>query len=92
MASEDIEIRTDSDLGRPYRELGPIKARVTAKTILSKERTIEEVNAKLRVAAAKAGADAVINVAYQRGVSFTSWKALTAAGTAVTVEQAGPPG
>jgi uncharacterized protein YbjQ (UPF0145 family) len=41
------------------------------------------VNEKLRHVAAEQGADAVINVTYARGISFTSWKALTATGTAV---------
>ena len=32
------------------------------------------------------GANAVINVRYERGISATSWKALTAHGTAVVIE------
>jgi hypothetical protein len=34
------------------------------------------------------GANAVINVQYDRGVSMTSWKALTAKGVAVIAESA----
>lgn len=82
----DIEVRNDANLGRPYRELGPITARVTAKTLFSRSRTEDEVNEKLRGVALKNGANAVINVSYKRGISGTSWKALTARGTAVLAE------
>lgn len=82
-----------SDLDRPYDEIGPIKARVTSKTIFSPDRTEADVNAKLQRVAAERGADAVINVSYKRGISFTSWKALTATGTAVKTKggTAAPP-
>jgi uncharacterized protein YbjQ (UPF0145 family) len=73
--------------------IGPIKARVTSKTIFSPNRTEADVNAKLQRVAAERGADAVINVSYSRGISFTSWKALTATGTAVKTKggAASPP-
>jgi hypothetical protein len=51
---------------------------VTAATIMSKTPTVEDVNLKLREQAVRMGANAVINVTYARGVSATSWKALTA--------------
>ena len=88
MRVEDIEILADAELGRPYKSLGPVKARVTAGAGWNKARTVEDVNSKLREVALKMGANAVINVAYDRGVSFTSWKALTATGTAVLAESA----
>jgi predicted RNA-binding Zn-ribbon protein involved in translation (DUF1610 family) len=44
------------------------------------------VNWKLQEAATRMGANAVINVTYDRGISATSWKALTATGIAVVFE------
>ena len=70
----DIEIVAGRDLDRPYEVIGPIKARVTAKTLFSANRTEEEANAQLRKVAADKGANAVIQVTYNRGISFTSWK------------------
>ena len=78
MRSEEIDIH-ESDVDRPYRELGPVKVRVGARSAFSKSKTIEDVNVKLRKQALKMGANAVINVRYGRGVSMTSWKALTRA-------------
>lgn len=85
MRVEEIEILA-GDLDRPYQVLGPIKARVTAGSGWNKARTVEDVNSKLREVALKRGANAVINVNYDRGISMTSWKALTATGTAVVAE------
>jgi uncharacterized protein YbjQ (UPF0145 family) len=82
---EEIEIVT-GDLQRPYEVLGPLKARVTSGAVWNKARTVEDVNSKLRKLALKKGANAVINVGYKRGISMTSWKALTATGTAVVAE------
>ena len=85
MNIEDIEIHA-GDLDRPYKVLGPIQARRTAATALSKTPTMEDVNSKLREVALKMGANAIINVEYSRGISLTSWKAMTANGTAVVAE------
>jgi len=85
MRIEDIQIHA-GELTRPYKVIGTITARVTAATLVSKTPTIEDVNFKLREEALKKGANAVINAQYERGISFTSWKALTAKGTAVIVE------
>lgn len=85
MKIEDIEIHSGS-IAQPYKELGLIKARVGAATIFSKTPTIEDVNLKLREEASKKGANAIIAVEYARGVSMTSWKALTATGKAIFVE------
>ena len=86
--AENIQIH-EGPLDHPYTSLGPIKAKVGAKTAFSKAPTPDAVNVKLRQAAAKAGANAVINVKYERGISATSWKALTATGEAVVVEATG---
>lgn len=82
MGAGDVEIASGG-ITRLYDEIGPVKARVTSKTIFSPKRTEEDANEKLRKVASEQGADAVINVTYARGISFTSWKALTATGTAV---------
>lgn len=71
---------------RPHRVIGPVKARVGAATVFSKPPTLGDVNWKLQEAATRMGANAVINVTYERGISATSWKALTARGTAVVFE------
>jgi zinc ribbon protein/putative heavy-metal-binding protein len=85
MRIEDIEIHAGG-ITRPHKVIGEIKAKVGAATLLSKTPTIEDVNFKLREYAIKKGANAIINVKYDRGMSLTSWKALTATGTAVFAE------
>lgn len=87
MKIEDIEIHAGG-ITQPHRVLGAIKARVGAATLFSKTPTIEDVNFKLLEEAMKKGANAVINVKYDRGISATSWKALTATGMAIFAESA----
>lgn len=74
------------ETSRPHRVIGPVKARVGAATVFSKTPTLEDVNWKLQETARRMGANAMINVTYDRGVSATSWKALTARGIAVIFE------
>jgi len=85
MRIEDVEIHV-GDLNRPYRVLGAVKVSEKAITAFSNSPKIESVNSKLREAAVKLGGNAVINVTYKRGISLTSWKALTATGTAVLAD------
>jgi len=85
MRVEDIEIH-DGEPDQDYKTLGQVRARVTAATVFSKTPTIEDVNDKLREQALKVGANAILGVKYQRGVTATSWKGLTATGTAVILE------
>jgi hypothetical protein len=85
MKVEDIEIHAGG-VDRPAKSLGPIKARSTAATALSKAPTMEDVNFKLREVAMKMGANAIINVQYKRGISAMSWKAMTATGEAIWIE------
>ena len=87
MGIQDIEIY-ETSIDRPYKEIGTIKVKIGARTAFSKSKTIEEVNSKLREKALKMGANAIINVQYDRGVSMTSWKALSAKGMAVYAESA----
>ena len=85
MKIEQIEIHAGA-IDRPYKVIGKIKAKVGAATIWSKTPTIEDVNFKLREEASRRGANAIIGVKYDRGVTFSSWKGLTATGTAVLAE------
>lgn len=85
MQIEQIEIHAD-DLDRPYESLGHLNVKATAATLFSRAPTIEEVNFKLREKAAALGANAVVRVTYSRGMSMTSYKALTATGIAVRAE------
>lgn len=71
---------------KPHRSLGMVEGKVQAATNFSKTPTIEDANFKLQEAAARLGANAVINVTYDRGISLTSWRALTARGEAVVLE------
>jgi len=80
-----IEIHV-GDPGKKYQSLGAVKARVGAATAYSKTPTIEDVNYKLQEEVARRGGNGVINVSYERGISLTSWKALTATGEAVIFE------
>jgi len=84
-ALPDMEIH-EHGIDRPYKEIGPIKARVSAATAFAKTPTIDDVNLKLREQALMMGANAIINVQYKQGMSMTSYNALTAIGTAVHVE------
>ena len=86
--ADDIQI-LEGPTDQPYTSVGPIKARVGAKTAFSKAPTPDAVNVKLRQEAAKMGANAVINVQYERGISAMSWKALTATGEAVVLQPTG---
>lgn len=59
---------------------------VQAATLFSKTMTIEDVNLKLQEQASRMGANAVIQVQYDRGMSLTSYKVLKAKGIAVVLE------
>ncbi len=80
---------TEGDItDRKYRVLGEVSARVNKTTILNKNPTREMVAERLKKAAAKLGADAVIQVRYGTvGVSLLSWGSLTGKGRAVAFVQ-----
>jgi len=70
--------------GTPYETLGDVKSRKGAQpTPFNKRPSEDDVNVKLRQKAEKLGADAIINVTYTPGVIPSSWKGMTATGTAV---------
>ena len=82
MRVDQIEIHaggTDFD----YESVRQLEAKCEAKTAFSKAPTIEDVNLKLQEMAAGIGADAVVNVTYDSGVSMTSWRSMKAKGLAV---------
>jgi len=84
MKITDIAIHAD-DIAQPYKVLGEITAKVRKGSIISKSPTIEDVNFKLQEEASKLGANAVINVKYDRGMSLVSYEVLKAVGMAVIV-------
>jgi len=79
---EDIEIH----VGTPEFAFTPLKlleARCEATVAFAPAPTVDEMNGKLRSMAAKVGANAVIRVEYNSGVSLTSWKSMKGTGLAV---------
>lgn len=85
MKIEGIELHT----GTPdfaYRPVREVRAKCEASNALMPAPTENDVNAKLRSLAARAGANAVINLQYHSGVSMTSWKSMTGSGLAVIRE------
>jgi hypothetical protein len=68
----------------PYRPIGPVEAECR-KSGYSRPLEISDVNDRLAAAARRLGANAVIDVRYQRGPSLVSWEELKAFGTAVVV-------
>lgn len=85
MKVTEIEIHA-GDVDRPYKTIGEISAKVQAATAFSKTPTLEDINLKLQEQAAQMGANAVIKVEYNRGMSLTSYKVLRAKGVAVALE------
>jgi hypothetical protein len=82
MRIEDIEIHA----GKPPFEYEPVRrleAKCEASNALMPAPTVEEMNGRLRTMAAKVGADAIIDVTYDSGVSWTSWKSMKGTGLAV---------
>ena len=85
MQITDIAIHSDGTT-QPYKTCGEIAAKVSKGSVFSKSPTIEDVNFKLQEEASKLGANAVINVTYNRGMSLMSYEVLKAVGTAVILE------
>lgn len=74
---------------RPHRIIGDVKASKGATFAWSPQPEMSEGEEALRKKAAKMGADAVINVNLDRGVSMWSWKAVKGSGTAIAWEDDG---
>lgn len=82
MNIEDIEIVA----GKPnfdYTAIRRLEVKCEATNALMPAPTIAEANGRLRALAAKVGANAIVEVDYNSGISFTSWKSLKATGLAV---------
>lgn len=79
--NEPALISTEPDFY--YKVIGEIEESLEASTIFHETPTVVKINQHLRKKAIALGADAVINVRYERGMSWTSWRRLTASGTAV---------
>lgn len=83
MKVEAIEIFT----GKPefgFKPIRRLEVKCEATNALMPAPTIEEANGRLRALAAKVGANAIVEVEYNSGISFTSWKSLKATGLAGT--------
>jgi len=85
MKITDIAIHSGM-ITESFRRIGPVSAKASKASIFSKSPTIEDVNFKLQEEASKLGANAIIEVEYDRGISLTSYEVLKATGTAVFVE------
>jgi len=82
MKIEEIEIYA----GEPdfqYTPLRSLEAKCEAGHAFANAPSMDEVNTRLKALAAKVGANAIINVSYDSGVSLTSWRALWGRGMAV---------
>ena len=82
MRIEDIELH----VGKADFEYTPVRkleAKCEATMAFSPAPTVEEMNGKLRSMAAKVGANAIVDVRYDSGVSMTSWKSMKGTGLAV---------
>jgi predicted RNA-binding Zn-ribbon protein involved in translation (DUF1610 family) len=85
MKIEDIELHV-GEVDFPFKPVRALRAKCEASHAFMPAPTETEINAKLRGMAAKVGANAVINVRYNSGVSMTSWKSMTGTGLAVIRE------
>lgn len=85
MKITDIAIHA-TGITQPHKVCGEITAKVSKGSVFSKSPTIEDANFKLQEEASRLGANAVINVAYSRGMSLVSYEVLKAVGTAVIME------
>jgi hypothetical protein len=80
---EDIELHVGR-VDRPYSALGRVTAKQSRQTLHQGSPQLDDLNGKLRMEAARLGADAVIQIEYkQGGLSLTSWSSMEASGTAV---------
>lgn len=82
MKIEDIELHV-GEVTFEYEEIRNLEAKCEATMAFSPAPTVDEMNAKLRAMASKVGANAVINIEYNTGVSMTSWKSMKGTGIAV---------
>jgi len=73
---------------RPYKSLGEVSATVNKVTIFNADPTRELVDKRLKIEAARLGADAVIQVRYGTvGISAFSWGSLDGKGRAIAYDK-----
>lgn len=84
-AASSIIILTEDDISdRPYQPLGDLKVTVRKQTLFSPEPDRARVDEKLKEAAARLGADAVILVRYGTiGMGLIGWGELEGRGRAI---------
>jgi hypothetical protein len=80
---QDIEIHVGS-VDFEYTPIRRLEVVCEATTAFQSAPTIDEANAKLRELAISVGANAVLDVTYDTGISFTSWRSMKAKGLAVS--------
>ncbi len=79
-----VQLTEDDIADRSYHVLGDLKVVVRKQTLLSAEPTRERVNKKLKKAARKLGADAVILIRYGTvGMGVIGWGELEGRGRAI---------
>jgi len=66
-----------------YKVVGNVEVTTEAPTLFDDTPSIGDVNQLMGQQALAMGADAIINVEYERGFSWTSWRVLTGRGIAV---------
>lgn len=75
---------SELDIDRPYTMIGDVSTTFTQMTPLNAAPTKELVDAKLKIEAAKIGADAIIYVRYNKlGGTWKSWSSMEGKGQAV---------
>jgi hypothetical protein len=85
---DKIEITEGYVSDRPYKSLGEVSVRVDKLRNLNFSPTRAMVDERLRVEAAKLGADAVIQVRYRDvGVTWSTWGHLDGRGRAVVFDK-----
>ena len=68
---------------RPYEIIQHIKGKAEAATVFNPQPSFAQAESALKQKASEIGADAIINLKYSEGVSWTSWKATWVEGDAI---------
>jgi hypothetical protein len=82
MRVDQIEIHAGA-VDFEFTPVRRLEAKCEAKTAFSKTPTMADVNLKLQEMASQIGANAVVEVHYDSGMSMTSWRSMKATGLAV---------
>src|SRR3954468_18966913 len=82
MRVDQIEIHTGA-VDFEYEPIRQLEVKCEAMTNFSKAPTIQDANLRLQQLASQVGANAVIRVTYDSGISLTAWRSMKATGLAV---------